>query len=180
MFNKFSSKRPNSKFINEFKKQHSKLIIPFGIFIGVTTVISLFVAIRPIVSDIFSSESYIETTPTTNTFAPDSEEIAIEDELFINTNFRTIPLPSTDINAIISANTSIKVERVELEGVRDGISQGIFNMHSTDSKNWVFNANFYETGIYFITITAFTYDGEVSSITMEINYPVDWLLNILN
>ncbi|MCL2592141.1 MAG: hypothetical protein FWD82_02130 [Defluviitaleaceae bacterium] len=161
LYDKEQSKDPYEKAPNIIKR-HFKLLKRAMITLGTVTLFSgLLLSIQPF-------------------FVPSTEEQNIIIPFTLNAHYRTIPLATTDKNAVIYANTSIEVERVVLGSSRNRVSQGIWEMQSNNSKNWTFNANFFETGVYLITITAFGYDGEELIYTLEIDYPNDWLSNVLN
>jgi len=113
-------------------------------------------------------------------FQPPLQEQDIIIPFTLSAHYRTIPITATDRNAVIYATTSIEVDRVELQGVRNRELQGTWDMQSNNSKNWTFNANFYQAGAYQVTVTAFGFNGETISYSFEVIYPGDWLLNLLN
>jgi len=75
------------------------------------------------------------------------------------------------MNVIISAKTSDKAQKVVLRCETKDTVYGTWNMSSTDSLNWTFNANsFYEQKTFLITVTAyFDNDVEVTN-TLNVNH----------
>ena len=77
----------------------------------------------------------------------------------------------TDKNAEIRAVTSFEATNVVLICEANGTEYGRWNMKTKDSHLWSFNANFYESNIYTLTVIAYDSNGEQARDTIDVKYP---------
>lgn len=77
----------------------------------------------------------------------------------------------TDKNAEIRAVTSFEATNVVLICEANGTEYGRWNMRTADSHVWTFNANFYESNIYTLTVIAYDSNGEQARDFIDVKYP---------
>lgn len=125
-------------------------------------------------SEQFVSEA---TVPSTNSPKP-SEQPPPADETTKNTETKTITVscipiafPLTDKNAEIRAVTSFEATKVVLACEANGFRYGAWNMKTSDSRVWTFDADFYEPNTYTLTVTAFDSNGEQVQDSIDVQYP---------
>lgn len=124
-------------------------------------------------SDHFASEA----VPSTGSPKP-SEQPPPSNETTNNTGTKTITVscipiafPLTDKNAEIRAVTSFEATKVVLVCEANGVKYGEWNMKTSDSHVWTFDADFYEPNTYTLTVTAYDSNGEQVQDSIVIQYP---------
>ena len=108
-------------------------------------------------------------TPTTTTTARETTQQWLP--VYTVKASCTKVLTFTDKNAEINAETSFPAKEVRLTCSGNGKNYGTWNMSTKNSYDWKFDASFYETGTYLLTITAYGDNGIVASDSLEIPYP---------
>lgn len=73
-----------------------------------------------------------------------------------------------DVDAIIYATTSVRAVRVTLACYAGDKDYGTWDMKTSDYMNWTFHADFYESGTFTITITAYDGNGDTAATTLTI------------
>jgi len=69
----------------------------------------------------------------------------------------------------ITATTSINATSVTVSSRVGNTTYGPFNMHSGNSRNWLFAATFFTPGMHTLTVTARTADNRTATATITIN-----------
>ena len=99
------------------------------------------------------------------------QDAPLEGDFSVSATFWVVPIPLTDENLRINAHTSGEADRVEVSAASGGDSFGPYNMKTKDRVSWTFPANFYQEGIYEVTVRAYGCDGETASDSFTIRYP---------
>lgn len=108
--------------------------------------------------------------PSTSTASPYSATTT-EVEKRLKLTYEIIPLPLTDKNAIIHADTSFEAEKVLLKCEVNNEFYASWKFNTKDSKHWWFDANFFEDNDYVLTAIAYSSTGETVTDSIIISYP---------
>ena len=82
-----------------------------------------------------------------------------------------IEFPLTDKNAEIRAVTSFEATKVVLVCEANGFKYGEWDMKTSDSHVWTFDADFYESNTYTLTVIAYNLNGEQAQDSIDVKYP---------
>lgn len=89
----------------------------------------------------------------------------------ITVSYIPIEFPLTDKNAEIRAVTSFEATKVILVCEANGFKYGEWDMKTSDSHMWTFDADFYESNTYTLTVIAYDSNGEQARESIDVKYP---------